>query len=724
MQVAKNPDAYAPRLLIDILAMPASVTPIWQIPVEYIKGVGPQRAELLKKELRIFTGRDLLMLFPYRYYDRSEITPIARLTSEQEYAQVKGVITQIHQVEGGRWSNASRLVAELHDDTGFLQLIWFNGWQWVKKSLQPGKTYLAFGRLSFFNGIPQIVHPELNDPHAPQASWAFEPVYPSTEKLKSRGLNSRGIARIMAAFWEKIRDQDIPENLPESILQTYQLMERAKAFRAIHFPNSSSEAEAARRRLKFEELFLSQLRMAMLRHQHHEQSRGWKFEQVGERFHALYQRLPFSLTDAQKRVIREIRRDTNTGHQMNRLLQGDVGSGKTIVALLSMLLAVDNGFQACLMAPTEILAQQHFSHIRALLDDLPVEVALLTGSVRGQARKQILEGINSGHIQLLIGTHALIEDTVQFARLGLAVIDEQHRFGVAQRAALWEKSEIPPHVLVMTATPIPRTLAMTVYGDLDVSVIDQLPPGRKKVMTVHRTSDRRHQVMDFVKSQIREGRQAYIVYPLIEESEKLDYENLMRGYEEVKAYFPEPEFRISMVHGQQSPEVRHTNMQRFVQGITHIMVATTVIEVGVHVPNATIMVIESAEKFGLSQLHQLRGRVGRGEHASYCILLTAPEIGKEAMERIRVITQTDNGFLIAEKDLQLRGPGDIEGTRQSGVMEFKLADVVQDADLLMTARRAALQLIEEDPLLMKPENRCLLDYLERDRRKNKWSKIS
>lgn len=692
--------------------------------MEYIKGVGPQRAELLKKELRIFTGRDLLMLFPYRYYDRSEITPIARLTADQEYAQVKGVITQIHQTEGTRWSNTARLVAELHDDTGFVQLIWFNGWHWVKKSLLIGKTYLVFGRLSFFNGIPQIVHPELNDPHQAQAGWAFEPVYPSTEKLRARGLNSRGIARIMAAFWEKIQENDIPENIPATVREAYQLMDRGKAFRAIHFPGSWHEVEAARRRLKFEELFLSQVRIAMLRNTHHHESKGWVFQQVGELFNSLYNRLPFSLTEAQKRVIREIRRDTLSGHQMNRLLQGDVGSGKTIVALLVMLLAIDNGFQACLMAPTEILAQQHYHHITELLEGLPVEVALLTGNVRGQQRKQILEGIASGSIQLLIGTHALIEDTVQFARLGLAVIDEQHRFGVAQRAALWEKSEIPPHVLVMTATPIPRTLAMTVYGDLDVSVIDQLPPGRKKIITVHRTSDRRHLVMDFVKSQIRQGRQAYIVYPLIEESEKLDYENLMRGYEEVKAYFPEPEFRISMVHGQQSPEVRNTNMQRFVQGITHIMVATTVIEVGVHVPNASIMVIESAEKFGLSQLHQLRGRVGRGEHASYCILLTAPEIGKEAMERIRVMTQTDNGFLIAEKDLQLRGPGDIEGTRQSGVMEFKLADVVKDTDLLMQAREAALRLVEQDPLLMQPENQCLQNWLQQEHKKNNWSKIS
>ncbi|MCL6524205.1 MAG: ATP-dependent DNA helicase RecG [Thermoflavifilum sp.] len=697
---------------------------IWNMPIAYIKGVGPQRAELLKKELQLFTGRDLMMHFPYRYYDRSEITPIAKLSPQQEYAQVKGRLLQFQLVESNRYSTASRLIAELEDETGFVQLVWFNGWQWVRKSLQPGKTYLAFGRLSFFNNIPQIVHPELHDSQTAPHAWPYEPVYPTTEKLKSRGLNSRAITRIMAAFWEKISDKDIPENLPEHILQRYQLMERAKAFRAIHFPNSLAEAEAARRRLKFEELFLSQLRIALLRHQHHEQSKGWKFEQVGALFHALYNKLPFALTEAQKRVIREIRRDMLTGHQMNRLLQGDVGSGKTIVALLSMLIAVDNGFQACLMAPTEILAQQHFRHIQELLDGLPVELALLTSSVKGATRRQILDGIAAGHIRLLIGTHALIEDVVQFARLGLAVIDEQHRFGVAQRAALWEKSDIPPHVLVMTATPIPRTLAMTVYGDLDVSVIDTLPPGRKKIITVHRTSDRRHQVMDFVKSQIRQGRQAYIVYPLIEESEKLDYENLMRGYEEVKAYFPEPEFRISMVHGQQSAEIRNTNMQRFVQGITHIMVATTVIEVGVHVPNASIMVIESAEKFGLSQLHQLRGRVGRGAHQSYCILLTAPEIGKEAMERIQVMTQTNNGFLIAEKDLALRGPGDIEGTRQSGIMEFKLADVVKDNDLLMKAREAAQQLLEQDPLLMQAEHSQLLSWLQKDNRKTHWSKIS
>jgi ATP-dependent DNA helicase RecG len=619
------------------------------------------------------------------------------------------------------------LVAHLKDETGSLELTWFQGISWVQKNLVPGQKYLVFGRTGFFNGRPQMVHPEIEPFIAAKADGKeyLEPVYPATEKLKARGLNGRQLGKLTYQLFSQLKPEDIPENLPEHIITTHQLINRYEAYCNIHFPVSQQAYERSLKRLKFEELFIAQVRLNLIRLERHKSSRGVVFEKVGELFNDFYNHhLPFSLTGAQKRVIREIRTDTGRGHQMNRLLQGDVGSGKTIVALLSMLLAADNGYQSCLMAPTEILAQQHYNGLKALLKDMPVEIALLTGTVKGKERKRILAGLLDDSIHFVVGTHAVIEDVVQFKNLGLVIVDEQHRFGVAQRAKLWEKAQIPPHVLVMTATPIPRTLAMTAYGDLDYSVMDELPPGRQPITTVHRNEGARASVMDFVKTEIQKGRQAYFIYPLIEESEKLSYEDLMQGYEQVKSFFPEPRYRISMVHGRQPPEQKETNMQRFVNGDTHIMVSTTVIEVGVNVPNATVMVIESSEKFGLSQLHQLRGRVGRGSEKSFCILLTGAKVSKEGKERINTMCATNDGFAIAEKDLELRGPGDISGTRQSGALNFKVASIVNDKELLELAKTTAEQICEEDPALDMAKNLLLKNYLRSQKGKNAWSRIS
>ena len=606
-------------------------------------------------------------------------------------------------------------------------MVWFRGISFIEKLLSVGNNYLVFGRVSFYQGQPQITHPEIEPFTAEKTGGKsfLEPVYPSTEKLKARGLGGRQLARLTQALFQLLHEKDLPEILPEKIVQSLKLISRYKAFSAIHFPPNSTTHQQAVNRLKFEELFIAQLRMGLIRARRHLYSKGVVFSQVGDIFNTFYQRnLPFELTGAQKRVIKEIRKDCGSGKQMNRLLQGDVGSGKTIVALLIMLLAADNSFQSCLMAPTEILAQQHFASITQLIKDLPVNVQLLTGSSKSAARKKILQQVKEGTIHLLVGTHALLEDTVQFNNLGIAIIDEQHRFGVAQRALLWKKAVIPPHVLVMTATPIPRTLAMTAYGDLDYSVIDELPPNRKPILTVHRYETVRHQVMDFIKAEIEAGRQVYIIFPLIEESDKMDYENLMKGYENVKAYFPEPKYWISMVHGRQTSEVKETNMRRFKEGDTQIMVSTTVIEVGVDVPNASVMVIESAEKFGLSQLHQLRGRVGRGSEKSFCILLTATKLNNEAKERLKIMCATNDGFKIAEKDLVLRGPGDIEGTRQSGELNFKLANIVQDKDWLDLARKLAEKITDEDPDLNSAENLTLKAYLQELKGKSPWSKIS
>jgi len=693
-------------------------------PVEYLKGVGPLRGDMLKKELLIFTFKDLLEHFPLRHIDKTEVKLIRDITYQTDFIQVAGKLTAFHITGTGR---GRRLVGELQDSSGVLELTWFQGVSWISRSLEVGREYLVFGKPGFFLGKPQITHPEveLYTPEKAGGKGFLEPIYPATEKLKTKGLNGRNIGKLMFNLFSVLSEKDLPENLPQHLINALKLTSRWQAYKGIHFPGGKEDFDRAVYRIKFEEFFLAQLRLAMIRSNRQRYSKGIVFSSVGVLFNGFYEKyLPFSLTGAQKRVLKEIRQDTAHGRQMNRLLQGDVGSGKTIVALMTMLIAADNGFQSCMMAPTEILAQQHLTGITELLKEMPVEVRLLTGSVKTKERKKILAEVAAGEIHILIGTHALIEKDVQFKDLGMAIVDEQHRFGVAQRAKLWEKGEVPPHVLVMTATPIPRTLAMTAYGDLDYSVMDELPPGRLPIKTVHRYEYSRHQVMDFIKAELQKGRQAYIIFPLIEESEKLNYENLMKGYENVKAYFPEPHTYISMVHGKMNGDLKDINMKRFVDNDTQIMVSTTVIEVGVNVPNASVMVIESAEKFGLSQLHQLRGRVGRGAEKSYCILLTSDNISKEARERLSVMCSTNNGFVIAEKDLEIRGPGDIEGTRQSGLMNFKLANIVEDREVLDMAKNFASDLLADDPDLGQEKNRVLKEFLAMQHGKTAWSKIS
>jgi ATP-dependent DNA helicase RecG len=657
---------------------------------------------------------------------------IKEIDASTEYIQVAGKVVSVELLGDKR---SRRLVAELRDASGVLELVWFQGISGVQRLVQVGGEFLVYGRVSFFQGSPQLTHPEIEvlQGQGMARPEFLEPVYPTTEKLKTRGLGGRQLGKLTQTLLNMLKESDLSENLP-ILAREYPDMEtgerrhwlsRYEAYRQIHFPTQPALFRQAVDRLKFEELFLAQVRLGLIKSKRHRFSQGVVFGQVGELFNRFYtHHLPFELTGAQKRVLKEIRRDTGTGRQMNRLLQGDVGSGKTMVALLAMLLAIDNGFQACLMAPTEILARQHYEGISQLLKDLQLEVRLLTGSSKSKVRKEVLNMAVEGRLHILIGTHAVLEEAVKFQRLGLAIVDEQHRFGVAQRARLWEKAVVPPHVLVMTATPIPRTLAMTAYGDLDYSVMDELPPGRQPIQTVHRFEDRRPQVMDFIRHEIAKGRQAYVIFPLIAESETLDYENLEKGYENIKAWFPEPKYWISRVDGRQKQEIRDTNMQRFVSGDTQIMVATTVIEVGVNVPNASVMVVESAEKFGLSQLHQLRGRVGRGREKSFCILLTSPRLGKEARERMSILTETNDGFKIAEKDLEIRGPGDIEGTRQSGLLNFKLANIVQDRYWLELARDRAEELLDKDPDLVMEENKALKVFLQSQQGKTAWSKIS
>ncbi len=693
-------------------------------PIEYINGVSSLRGDLLKKELGIFTFKDLLEHYPFRHVDKTKLDKISSLSANNEYAQVAGKITHIEVLGEKR---TKRLVATLEDESGEIELVWFQGINWIQKLIHTGHQYLVFGRLSFFMGHPQMAHPEIENHLAQKTDTKnyLEPVYPSTEKLKAKGLNGRAIGKLTFSLLQILTEKDIPENLPESIIKQYKFISRFSAFRQIHYPATEKHYQHALRRLKFEELFFAQLRLGLIKSTRHRFSKGLVFAQVGGLFNTFYNTyLPFELTNAQKRVLKEIRKDAGSGKQMNRLLQGDVGSGKTIVALMLMLIAADNGFQSVLMAPTEILAQQHFNNISELLKDMPVCVKLLTGSSKGKERKEILKLCEDGSLNILIGTHAVIEEDVLFKNLGFSVIDEQHKFGVAQRARLWKKNTIPPHVLVMTATPIPRTLALTAYGDLDYSIIDELPPGRKPVQTLQRPESARPQVMSFVKDEIRKGRQVYIVYPLIEESSKQDYENLMKGFEEVKSFFPEPKYWISMVHGKQTAAQKETNMQRFVKADTQIMVSTTVIEVGVNVPNASVMVIESAEKFGLSQLHQLRGRVGRGAEKSFCILLTGPKISNDARERLKIMTATNDGFKIAEKDLEIRGPGDIEGTRQSGLLNFKLANIVQDRIMLEAARNAAEAILDTDPDMNENVNVPVKNFIQQQKAKTAWSKIS
>jgi ATP-dependent DNA helicase RecG len=666
----------------------------------------------------------LLEYYPHRHIDRTKLNLISELTPLSEYAQLAAVLIN-YQLVGQR--GGKRIVAQVKDKSGFLELTWFQSLSWVEKLLEVGQSYLIYGRVSFYNGLPQIIHPELEMlvPDQALVKNFLEPVYSTSEKLKARGLGGRQIGKLTQMLISMVKERDVPENLPLSILQQLKLLSRFNAFKQIHFPQTPDEYEEAVRRIKFEELFIAQMRMNLLRSNRHRFSKGVVFDKVGDLFNNFYKNhLPFELTGAQKRVIKEIRNDTAKGKQMNRLLQGDVGSGKTIVAVLVMLLAIDNNYQACLMAPTEILARQHFNTLSNLLEKINVPIRLLTGSTKVAERRKLLKELENGSLKILIGTHAVIEDVVQFNNLGIVIIDEQHRFGVAQRARLWNKAVIPPHILVMTATPIPRTLAMTAYGDLDYSVIDELPPGRQPINTVHRYESQRSKVMDFLKAEIEKGRQIYIVFPLIEESAKLDYENLMHGYENVKGYFPEPKYWISMVHGRQPTDQKELNMKRFVEQDTQIMVSTTVIEVGVDVPNASVMVIESSEKFGLSQLHQLRGRVGRGAEKSFCILLSGSKLGNDARQRIKIMTETNNGFVIAEKDLELRGPGDIQGTRQSGELNFKLASIVQDRPILEIARNMAVTLLDNDPDLISAENLQLKTFLNQQKGAVMWSKIS
>ena len=686
--------------------------------------MGPLRADLLKKELQIFTFGDLLTHFPFRHLDRTNIQLIGQLSPNLDQVQVKGRLLHMELVGEKR---SRRLVAQIRDATGIMELTWFQGASWVQKSLVVGQDYLVYGKLSFFLGKPQINHPELEPLQEANASGKnfLEPVYPVTEKLKARGINGRTLGKLVQQLFLVLTEKEIPENIPHQILSKEKLISRWEAFKNIHFPPSLDLKEKAINRLKFEEFFIAQLRLGMLRSARHRYSRGLVFQQVGKYFNDFYNnQLSFPLTNAQKRVLKEIRRDMATGKQMNRLLQGDVGSGKTIVAFMSMLIAIDNSYQACIMAPTEILARQHYENFKPIVESLELNIAFLSGSTKSAEKKKILKGMLEGEIHLVVGTHALIEETVQFKNLGLAVIDEQHKFGVEQRAKLWKKNTTPPHVLVMTATPIPRTLAMTAYGDLDFSVIDELPPGRKPVHTVHRLDDARPQVMDFIKSEIASGRQVYFIFPLIEESDKLQYEDLMQGYENVKAWFPEPQYWISMVHGRMNADQKEINMQRFVKNETQIMVGTTVIEVGVNVPNASVMIIESAEKFGLSQLHQLRGRVGRGSDKSYCILLSGSKVGQEAKNRLSIMCSTNDGFKIAEKDLEIRGPGDIQGTRQSGALNFKLASIVDDRGILEIAREHVESLLSDDADLEKNGNAVLKIFLQSEKGKTAWSRIS
>ncbi len=693
-------------------------------PIEYLKGVGPQRADLLKKELGIHRFEHLLYFFPFRYIDRTRFYRISEIRSDLPFVQLKGQIVGFKEVGHAR---KKRLVARFTDGEGVMELIWFKGGKWIKENLAVGKDYIVFGKPNFYNGVFSIPHPEMDEVEASQKkiNAALQPVYHSSEKLNNRNLNSRGISKLMQQLLPQIKDQ-LVENLPEEIIQRFKLMHRREAFYTIHFPQNAEALEQARRRLKFEELFFIQLGLVRDKEMRKYKVKGYKLEELGTYFNKFYEEvLPFELTEAQKRVMKEIRLDTMTGAQMNRLVQGDVGAGKTIVALMSILFAIDNGYQACLMAPTEILASQHFQSIKELVAPLGLEVGFLTGSVKGKARTQVLQGLEEGSIRLVIGTHALIEEKVRFEKLGMCVIDEQHRFGVAQRSKLWKKSAMPPHVLVMTATPIPRTLAMTLYGDLDLSVIDELPPGRKPVKTVHRYDSNRLAVQAFMKEEIAKGRQVYVVYPLIEESEALDYKDLMDGYESISRDFPKPKYQVSVVHGRMSAADKDFEMQRFVKGETQIMVATTVIEVGVDVPNASVMVIESAERFGLSQLHQLRGRVGRGADQSYCILMSSYKLSQEGKERLATMVRTNDGFEIADVDLKLRGPGDMMGTRQSGMLDLKIADLAKDSRILQVARETAKEVIARDPSLNLAEHVRIRNFFIKSRMEaSKWSRIS
>lgn len=694
------------------------------ISVLYLKGIGAARAEVLQKELSVFTYRDFLTHYPFRYVDKTQFQSVSQVNEDSAYYQLRGQIMEF-QFAGDK--RTKRLVAKFRDHSGTIDLVWFQGAKWMAEKLKSDTEYIVYGKATSFMGRFNLPHPDIEPvlPGVPVVASAFQAVYNSTEKLKYRNLDSEGIRKTMRVLVSQLNEQNLPETMTPSLISDFKLMSRVEAYRQIHFPDSKLLLDKAKFRLKFEELFYVQLRLLRSNQVRHQASAGFVFGKVGDLFNNFYNHhLPFQLTNAQKRVVKEIRVDMGSGRQMSRLVQGDVGSGKTLVALLSMLLAADNGFQACLMAPTEILAKQHYETISELVQPLNLKVVLLTGSTKTKARRELHAELASGEIHILIGTHALIEDAVIFKNLGLVVIDEQHRFGVAQRAKMHQKNVQPPHVLIMTATPIPRTLAMTLYGDLDTSVIDELPPGRKPITTMHFMESQRLRLIGFIKSEIALGRQVYIVYPLIQESEKMDYQNLQNGYDALLADFPQPQYQISIVHGKLTPQQKEFEMQRFIKNETQIMVATTVIEVGVNIPNASIMVIESAERFGLSQLHQLRGRVGRGAEKSYCILMTSYKLGADSKLRMETMVRTNDGFEISEVDLKLRGPGDLDGTQQSGVLDLKIADLVHDGQILQLARTAAQTILGEDPMLESPENQLLISQLQRaGKTRHSWSKI-
>jgi len=693
-------------------------------PIAYLKGVGPQKADVLKLELQLFSIGDLLQYYPFRYIDRTKFHKIKEVHADMVGAQILGRLISLQELGEKR---GKRLVAQFRDETGSMELVWFQSIPWLKKSLKVGSAYIAYGKPTEFNGQVSITHPEMeifDSKEKKIGNLTMQPVYSSTEKLKKFNLETKAIQKFQQTALGAIL-RSLQEPLPEYLLEKHKLIGYQQALLSIHFPQTVHDLNAAIRRLKFEELFFIQLRLLRNKQLNTQKYRGHRFDQVGERFNTFFdERLPFPLTGAQKRVIKEIRLDTNTGAQMNRLVQGDVGSGKTVVALMSMLLAIDNGYQACMMAPTEILAQQHFAGISALLGEGICSVKLLTGSTSTKERRIIHQQLEEGSLDILIGTHALIEDKVKFKNIGFVVIDEQHRFGVEQRAKLWRKNTIPPHMLVMTATPIPRTLAMTMYGDLDISVIDELPAGRKPIKTVHFFENQRLRVFGFMRDEIAKGRQVYVVFPLIKESEKLDLLYLEAGLENLQREFPLPNFKISIVHGKMPVKDKDFEMQRFVKGETQIMVATTVIEVGVNVPNASVMIIENSERFGLSQLHQLRGRVGRGAEQSFCILMSGNKLSKEGRTRLETMVRTSDGFEIAEVDLQLRGPGDLSGTQQSGVLEMKIANLASDQAILSEARNAVIEIFKEDSGLTEQRNGRLAAYLAQRGPNISWDKIS
>ncbi len=693
-------------------------------PISYLKGIGPQRAEVLQKELFVFTYKDLITHYPFRYVDRTQFHSVREVTEDSAYYQLRGHIIEIDFVGEKK---AKRLVAKFRDSSGVIELVWFQGAKWMAEKLKSNTEYVVYGKATSFMGRFNMAHPEVNiaSPELLASQSSFQSVYNSTEKLKFKGLDSDGLRKCMRSLILQLNEQNIQETLTKTIIQDFNLLSKLEALKQVHFPDSKALLERAKFRLKFEELFYVQLRLLRSNLIRHQVTQGFVFSKVGDVFNNFYNHhLPFQLTNAQKRVVKEIRVDMGSGKQMSRLVQGDVGSGKTLVALLSMLLAIDNGFQSCLMAPTEILAKQHFETISELVKPLNLKVALLTGSSKTKARRELHAALESGDIDILIGTHALIEDVVVFKNLGLVVIDEQHRFGVAQRGKLHKKNSQPPHVLIMTATPIPRTLAMTLYGDLDTSVIDELPPGRKPITTMHFMESQRLRLIGFMKEQIALGRQVYVVYPLIQESEKMDYQNLERGYDALLHDFQPPQYQISIVHGKLTAQQKEFEMQRFIKRETQIMVATTVIEVGVNIPNASVMVIESAERFGLSQLHQLRGRVGRGADKSYCVLMTSYKLGADSKLRMETMVRTNDGFEISEVDLKLRGPGDLDGTQQSGVMDLKIADLAQDGQILSLARSSAQAILNEDPNLTSTENQLLIQQLQyQGKTRSSWSKI-